>query len=53
MWLDLETNCRSKGNGKGIQRIPLHQEYMWRKSYLGGEVSQSLLTVLERDNRTL
>lgn len=42
MWLDLETNCRSRGNGKGIQRIPLHQEYM-REEILSRRGSESQL----------
>lgn len=42
MWLDLETNCRSRGNGKGIQRIPLHQEYM-REEILSRRGSESEL----------
>ena len=42
MWLDLETNCRSRGNGKGIQRIPLHLEYM-RAEILSRRGSESQL----------
>lgn len=36
-----------------MQRIPLHRESGRRKSYLGGEVSQSLLTTQEPEHSAL